>query len=137
MRTVLVTLLLLLSTGVAAQPAADAPLRVLLRVAPPFVIDEGDGEFSGISVDLWRGMAEDRQVPYEFEVVGLDAMLDVVAAGDADVGVGATTVTAARAAARLHAPLPQLRPGHRGTVRRFGLDDRPHPRRLVGLPARA
>ena len=81
MRTVLVTLLLLLSTGVAAQPPADEPLRVLLRVAPPFVIDEGDGEFSGISVDLWRGIAEDRQVPYEFEVVGLDTMLDVVAAG--------------------------------------------------------
>jgi ABC-type amino acid transport substrate-binding protein len=96
MRSLLITVLLAMAASAAAQPPADEPLRVLLRVAPPFVIDEGDGEFSGISVDLWRGIAEDRQLPYEFEVFGLDAMLDVVAGGEADVGVGATTVTAAR-----------------------------------------
>ncbi len=96
MRNLLIPVLLAMAASAAAQPAADEPLRVLLRVAPPFVIDEGDGEFSGISVDLWRGIAEDRQVPYDFEVVGLDTMLEGIAAGEADVGVGATTVTAAR-----------------------------------------
>ena len=88
--------LFLLPAAVSAQPAGE-PLRVLLRVAPPFVIDEGDGEWSGISVDLWRGISEELQLAYEFEPAGgLDVMLDAVAAGEAAVGVGATTVTAER-----------------------------------------
>ena len=96
--TLLLGFLLLLPVVSTAQTADDASLRVLLRVAPPFVIDEGDGAYSGISVDLWRSVAEDLQLAYDFEVAGLEEMLDTVAAGEAAVGVGATTVTADREA---------------------------------------
>jgi ABC-type amino acid transport substrate-binding protein len=92
----LLTLIVLLTVVAPARAADDAPLRVVLRVAPPFVIDEGDGEMSGISVDLWRSVAEDLQLTYEVEVAGLEEMLEAIARGEADVGVGATTINADR-----------------------------------------
>jgi len=93
--TCAVALLAVRGDSVAQTPDAE-PLRVLVRVAPPFVIDEGGGDYSGISIALWRGIAEDLQIAYEFEPSDLDAMLDAVAAGEADVGVGAPTLTAER-----------------------------------------
>lgn len=78
-----------------AQPA-DEPLRVLVRIAPPFVIEDGEGAYSGVSIDLWRAMAEQLQLRYAFEPAGLEDMLAEIAAGRAAVGVGATTVTAER-----------------------------------------
>jgi polar amino acid transport system substrate-binding protein len=47
--------------GIAAAPDASASDRELvlgLRVAPPFVIKMPDGIWTGISVELWRHLAE-------------------------------------------------------------------------------
>lgn len=84
-------------TPAASQvPPPEEPLRVLVRIAPPFVIDEGNGVYSGVSIELWRAMAEKLQLRYTLEPAGLEEMLTEVAAGRAAVGVGATTVTAER-----------------------------------------
>jgi len=87
---------LMLGTVVPAVAQDEAPLRVLLRVAPPFVIEEADGRYTGLSFELWREIADDLDLDYEVRAVGLAEMLEEIAAGRADVGVGATTMTAAR-----------------------------------------
>ncbi|MDX1626892.1 MAG: transporter substrate-binding domain-containing protein [Wenzhouxiangellaceae bacterium] len=87
-----------LSEPVAAQAPTEesAPLKVAVRVAPPFVVESPDGELSGISVWTWRRIAERLDLDYEFVPAGLDETLEGTAAGRFDVGVGAFNVTAER-----------------------------------------
>jgi hypothetical protein len=40
------------------EPASDRELVLGLRVAPPFVMKTPDGIWTGISVELWRHLAE-------------------------------------------------------------------------------
>lgn len=59
----------------AAAPAAPAPLVVATHRVPPFVIANEDGSFGGISIDLWRRVADELKVPYvirEFEIADFD-----------------------------------------------------------------
>ena len=58
----------------------------------------GDGNWQGISIDLWRRVAEQMHLRYRFiEVVTVQDLLDATANGTADAAVAAITVTAARA----------------------------------------
>lgn len=100
--------LLLLATGAAAQPAPDTapdpahgevarPLAVAVKEAPPFVIHEPDGSWSGLSIELWRHLADELHLSFHFVDQGtVPAILDAVASGRADVGIAAITVTAER-----------------------------------------
>lgn len=100
-RRLSIAVLLIACLPLAAAPrqaneAIDAgTLTIGVKVAPPFVI-ERDGEYSGLSVDLWREIARERGWQYEFREYGLDALLDAVAAGEVDAGLGAITATARR-----------------------------------------
>jgi ABC-type amino acid transport substrate-binding protein len=98
---------LLLAQPVAAQaPAAPGttgqrlPQRELVigtRVAPPFSMKRADGEWEGISIDLWRHVAERLGIRYRFdERDTVQALLDAVAAGQVDAAAAALTVTAPR-----------------------------------------
>ncbi|MCB1163913.1 MAG: transporter substrate-binding domain-containing protein [Candidatus Krumholzibacteriia bacterium] len=82
----------------ATPPAPTEPLRVAVRVAPPFVVAGPDGALSGIAMELWQDVAGRLALPYRVETVGLDSLLAGTAAGRFDLGVGATTVTARREA---------------------------------------
>jgi polar amino acid transport system substrate-binding protein len=80
------------------EPAAEAPpatLTVGVTWAPPFVIEQ-DGAYEGLSIELWEEIAADRGWRYRFQAYDLQGLLDAVAAGRVDVGIGAITVTAAR-----------------------------------------
>lgn len=98
----------LVLAGVAASPVAgEAPpvegaggprLRVLLDEDPPFVIRDGE-RWSGWAIDLWTEIA--RQAGLDWDIVGEatpDAIVDALAAGGADVGLGDISVTQERAA---------------------------------------
>ena len=55
--------------AIAAGPDTSAPDRELvlgLRVAPPFVMRTPDGIWTGISVELWRHLAEQLKYPRPF-----------------------------------------------------------------------
>lgn len=88
-----------------AQPADTAasasPQRELIvgtKVAPPFAIKESDGSWDGISIDLWRRIADQLHLHYRFsEEPDVETLIDGVATGKLDVAVAALTVTAARA----------------------------------------
>ncbi len=83
-----------------ATPAAlpDRALVIATKEAPPFAMKGTDGEWQGISIDLWRRMAEQLHLRYRFvEMSTVQDLTDATANGTADAAVAAITVTAARA----------------------------------------
>lgn len=79
-----------------APPAAQQPLTVGIKVAPPFVIKNGDGSYTGISVELWQQVADKLGWQYRFVQTDLQGVIAGTRSGRFDVGVGAVTVTAER-----------------------------------------
>ncbi len=83
-------------TSIAPSAALNKTLKIATRVLPPFVTEE-NGKLSGFSIDLWNKIAEEMQVKSEF--VKTDSVKDILAkvqSKQADVGVGAISVTAQR-----------------------------------------
>ena len=107
----LASLLLVAITGISAPlsaqqpapaPAATAPaatgkkLRVLVKPAEPFSFEK-NGQISGYSVDLWKRVAEDAGLTFEMTMVKtLPEVLTALQKGEADVGVGAISITSER-----------------------------------------
>lgn len=86
-----------------ANPAADRTSRVLvvgIKPAPPFVIapanHANEADYSGLGIDLWDEAAQENGWQYELREYDLDDLLDAVARGEVDVGIGAITATAER-----------------------------------------
>jgi polar amino acid transport system substrate-binding protein len=71
-------------------------LTVGVRVAAPFVIKEVDGSLSGLSIDLWRHIATELDLNYEFKEMNLQELLIGLEQKQLDVAVAAMTVTAER-----------------------------------------
>ncbi len=98
-RHLVTTLLLSLAVmGARGAMAAEGPGRLLVGVkeAPPFVIRQEDGRWSGISVELWRAVADDLGKEYTVRAFELEPLLAAVRAGEVDVAVGALTISEAR-----------------------------------------
>lgn len=92
----LVTFGSVMAQETAAPEVAAEKLVVGVKQAPPFAMHAEGGEWEGIAVDLWRLVAEDLGVEFEFEEHDLPALLKGVENGELDVGIGAITVSAAR-----------------------------------------
>ncbi|MGH8272633.1 MAG: transporter substrate-binding domain-containing protein [Gammaproteobacteria bacterium] len=84
------------TTAAPASSSPHRPLVVGVKVAPPFVIKNANGSYSGISVELWRRIAASQGWKYHFVQTDLKGLLDGAESGKFDVGVGAVTVTAKR-----------------------------------------
>ncbi len=86
----------------AASPAAEqggtARLIVGTKEAPPFAMRSEDGSWYGLSIDLWRGVAAELGLEYEFRERDLEGLIDGLTDGSLDASVAALTVTAAREA---------------------------------------
>jgi ABC-type amino acid transport substrate-binding protein len=80
---------------------ASVPQRELVvgtKQTPPFAMKNADDSWSGISIDLWRHVADEQHLRYRFaEEPTVQALIDGVTAGRFDIAVAALTVTAARA----------------------------------------
>ncbi len=89
-------LLLLLVLGPASQLRAEHIIVVVKPVAP-FVMNQ-DGKLSGYSIDLWNEVARTAGwTDFEFKIVdSVPAMIDALKAGQANVAVGALSITAER-----------------------------------------
>ncbi|WPC04935.1 transporter substrate-binding domain-containing protein [Pseudomonas benzenivorans] len=81
----------------AAEPSGPL-LRVGITEVPPFVIQEPDGSWRGISIDLWQTAAEQAGYRYELRPMAFKDLLPSLEAGQLDVVVGALTMTAEREA---------------------------------------
>jgi polar amino acid transport system substrate-binding protein len=87
-------------TGVRAAGAAngpDEPLRVAVYDLAPYGSVDAEGLFSGISVDLWRRVAEDLHLNYRFaSVPQMDYVLVGLENGRFDAAIGAIAITPER-----------------------------------------
>jgi polar amino acid transport system substrate-binding protein len=94
-----VAMLVVSAQGAATEtPAATSPARLVVgtRHVPPFAIRGPDGAWRGISIDLWREVAEDLQLQYEYREMDLPQTLQSLREGSVDVVVAALTVTPQR-----------------------------------------
>jgi polar amino acid transport system substrate-binding protein len=95
---------LLLSTQVTraeqvptASPPQQRTLTIGVKDAPPFAMKAADGVWQGISIDLWRKVARELGLRYEFvEVPTVQELIKDTSSGRFDVAVAALTVTADR-----------------------------------------
>lgn len=80
-----------------AAPSLDRELVVGTKLAPPFAMKDESGNWTGISIDLWRHLADRLKWRYRFvEADTVPALLEGVTAGKFDVGIAAISVTAER-----------------------------------------
>src|ERR1700730_1778460 len=72
--------------------------KLIVGVAPgpPFNILNPDGSWTGISVELWREIADELGLDYEFRETDLIGNFDGLAHGWLDVAVGPLTITERR-----------------------------------------
>lgn len=77
--------------------SSPGELVVVTKEAPPFAMKSADGTWQGISIDLWRRVADELHLHYRFaEEPNVQGLIDGVAAGKLDVAAAALTVTAER-----------------------------------------
>jgi polar amino acid transport system substrate-binding protein len=76
--------------------AADKTLIVGIKSSPPFTIKENNGEWSGLTADLWRDIAQKEHLAYEWRELSLAEILEGLENGDLDIGVAALTMTEER-----------------------------------------
>jgi len=79
--------------------SGGAPLIVGVDVAPPFAMKAPDGQWEGLSIDLWRAVADRLGLKYEFREMEFGPMLEAVAGGKLDAAVPGITITAPRESA--------------------------------------
>ncbi|WP_182867911.1 transporter substrate-binding domain-containing protein [Rhodopirellula sp. JC639] len=99
-----------ISMPVARSQPADPPatieipdtLTVASRSVPPFAMEQADGRWQGISIDLIEKIKTDlevesgHQIQLRYQSLSLDEMLDAVESGRVDIAVAAITVNAER-----------------------------------------
>jgi ABC-type amino acid transport substrate-binding protein len=81
----------------APPPLLDRELVIGTKEAPPFAMKSADGAWQGISIDLWRRIADEKKWRYRFvEVQTVPELVNGVTIGQFDVAVAALTVTNSR-----------------------------------------
>jgi ABC-type amino acid transport substrate-binding protein len=81
----------------ASAPTPEKELVIATKEAPPFVMKRPDGALYGISIELWRRIADRLHLRYRFsEQPTVQALLTGTAQGSFDAAIAALTVTAAR-----------------------------------------
>ena len=74
-------------------------LRVAVYNVPPYGYVDTDGSISGVSVDLWRRVAEQMEWPFKLiPVTDMELILGGLEQGRFDAAIGAITITPERAA---------------------------------------
>ena len=93
-----IVFLLMLVTGSALAAEPGQRLTVGIKEAPPFVIAEPNGEWSGVAIDLWRAVAADLELDYELKPFELGELRGAIERGEVDALVGALSITPEREA---------------------------------------
>ena len=91
-------LLIVMSTDVGGQQVSNAPQPLIVgtKESPPFSMKTADGQWTGLSIDLWREIAAELNLQYEFRELALDQLLEGVRDGSLNAAVAALTITPER-----------------------------------------
>jgi ABC-type amino acid transport substrate-binding protein len=76
--------------------ASRKTMIVGTKEAPPFSMKTSDGQWTGLSINLWRQIAAQLDFKYEFRELTLKQLLDGVTDGTLDAAVAALTITSQR-----------------------------------------
>jgi polar amino acid transport system substrate-binding protein len=71
---------------------------VATKEAAPFAFRGPDGEWTGISIELWSQLADELDLSYRLEEATLEGMVEGTAGGAYDAAMAALTITADREA---------------------------------------
>ncbi len=63
---------------------------------PPFAIKKPDGSWTGISIELWRRLADELNLEYEFREYDMPQIVARLQAGELDAAIAAISITADR-----------------------------------------
>ncbi len=74
-------------------PAVKKKLVVGTKETPPFAMKDADGHWTGISIDLWRQIAEELNLAYEWRELEQYALLTGIEDGSLDAVVANLTIT--------------------------------------------
>jgi ABC-type amino acid transport substrate-binding protein len=100
-----------LDCALAVERRPTAPLRVAVYDVPPYGTVGSDGALSGLSVDLWRRVAEELEWKYRLTPVSqMETILSGLEQGRFDAAIGAITITPEREA-RIDFSYPTHRSG--------------------------
>ena len=91
---------LILLIGIVIEGSGETiPERKLIvgtKESPPFSMKSGSGEWEGISIELWRQIAGELNISFDFQELDLKGLLDGVGNGSLDAAVAALTITSDR-----------------------------------------
>ena len=93
---------LVLGATIASGSSSTSPdavsqkLIVGTKVAPPFAMKSPDGVWQGISIELWRRVADRMELEYELREMDLPTLIRSLEDGSIDAAVAALTVTEER-----------------------------------------
>ena len=88
-----------LDRAFSAEWHPAAPVRVVVYDVPPYGAVGANGMLSGVSVDLWRRVAQDLGWDYKLTPISqMEAILSGLEQGRFDAAIGAITITAEREA---------------------------------------
>ena len=80
----------------AQTPVVHNPLIVGTKEAPPFSMKDSEGQWTGISIELWQNLAAELKLDYQFKEMDLEDLLSGVQSNSLDAAVAAITVTSER-----------------------------------------
>ncbi len=86
-------------TKTPPAPSADFRNRTLIigtKPAPPFSMQDEQGNWQGISIQLWREIAKELKLKFKFKKQTLQELISEAEAGKLDASVAALTITAKR-----------------------------------------
>lgn len=101
-----------------AEQRDTETLRVAVYDVPPYGYVEADGSMAGVSVDLWRRVAEQMEWPFKLiPLSDMETILGGLEHGRFDAAIGAITITPERAA-RVDFSYPAHRSGVAVAIRK-------------------
>lgn len=73
-------------------------LKVAMHESPPFVMDDVNGSYTGLTVDMWEKTAHELGIDYEYVPYhgSINSMVDEINKGEFDVGLGSITINSNR-----------------------------------------
>ena len=87
--------LILLSSLIWAKDE-QGYLIVGTKIAPPFSMKKPNGQWYGVSIDLWKEIAKKLNLHYKFQEDTLDGLIDKIKNKKIEVAIAAITVSAKR-----------------------------------------
>ena len=95
---ILIALFAATITPLNAKTADSAAAKIIVgtKEAPPFAMKNSTGEWEGVSIELWRAIAAELELEYEFQEFTLPELLEGLENQTIDVAAAALTITAER-----------------------------------------